>query len=367
MAAQFLRYGITSVRDTGGNLARLAALRERLEAGPEPAPRMFFAGPLLDGQFVVYDGGDPGRPPLGTDVSTPEAAERQVAELEAAGADFIKIYELVSPETFSALVEAARARGLPIAAHVPLSMVADQAGPQLDSMEHLRNVELACADGWRALLEQRQKRMAEFTEGRGYDLRASLHSAQRLPAIADYDAARCDEVLDALTGTTQVPTLRLNAFELARPFERADWESALDGLPHDLAADWRAAVAEYRTGQHDPRFAEWSLFLTGRMDQAGVPIGAGTDTPITYAVPGYSLHSELALLVRSGLTPMEALHAATIAPARFLGLQEQMGQVTPGQLADLVLLNADPLTDIENTRRIEGVMTDGRWLPAGGG
>jgi hypothetical protein len=137
MAAQFLRYGITSVRDTGGNLARLAALRERLEAGPEPAPRMFFAGPLLDGQFVVYDGGDPGRPPLGTDVSTPEAAERQVAELEAAGADFIKIYELVSSETFSALVEAARARGLPIAAHVPLSMVADQAGPQLAGIDGL--------------------------------------------------------------------------------------------------------------------------------------------------------------------------------------------------------------------------------------
>lgn len=364
MASLFLRYGITSVRDTGGNLAKLEALRGRLRSGDAPAPRVFYSGPLLDGRLVVYDGAEPGQPPLGTSVANPQVAARAVGELEQAGADFIKIYELVTPEVFRALVAAARERDLPIAAHVPLSMVADEAGPQVDSMEHLRNVELACAGDWQALLEQRRERLQGFEGGRGYELRAGLHADQRLPAIAAYDADRCARVLESLTGTIQVPTLRLNAFAVSRPFERSDWDAALADLPSGVADEWRSAVAAYQQEQPEPRFAEWSLFLTGRMREAGVPIGAGTDTPITWAVPGYSLHTELALLVRSGLTPMEALHAATVAPAEFFGRTDRMGRVAAGYLADLVLLDADPLADIANTRRIAGVMAAGRWLPA---
>lgn len=366
MAELFLAYGITSVRDTGGNLEELVALRSRLEASDDPAPRVFFSGPLLDGEHVVYDGGDPGRPPLGTAVAAPAEAESAVAELVAAGADFIKIYELVTPEVFEALVAAARQRGLPIAAHVPLTMTADQAGPRVDSMEHLRNVELACAANWQALLHARRQRIAGFDGDRGYPLRSRIHDDQRLPAIAAYDEARCDSVLGALGQTTQVPTLRLNAFDLARPYERPDWPQALARLPAAVTQRWATAVEAHgaQAAEADTTFAEWSLFLAGRMHQAGVPLGAGTDTPITQAIPGYSLHTELALLVRSGLTPMQALEAATLAPARFFGLQGQMGSIAPGQAADLVLLDADPLADIDNTRRIHGVMTRGRWRPA---
>jgi len=366
MAELFLAYGITSVRDTGGNVEKLAALRSRLEASADPAPRIFFSGPLLDGEHVVYDGGDPGRPPLGTAVAAQADADSTVAELVSAGADFIKIYELVTPDVFEALVTAARQRGLPIAAHVPLTMTADQAGPQVDSMEHLRNVELACAENWQALLDARRERIAGFDGDRGYPLRSQIHDNQRLPAIAAYDETRCDSVLGALGQTTQVPTLRLNAFNLVRPYERPDWSQALSELPGAVAERWAGEVDAHRAqaALADTTFAEWSLFLAGRMHQAGVPLGAGTDTPITQAIPGYSLHTELALLVRSGLTPMQALEAATLAPARFFGLQGEMGRIDPGQVADLVLLDADPLADIGNTRRIHGVMARGRWLPA---
>ncbi|MEQ8991762.1 MAG: amidohydrolase family protein, partial [Pseudomonadales bacterium] len=344
MPALFLRYGVTSVRDTGGDMARLADLRREIRASGQPAPRIFLSGPLLDGRFVVYDGGDPDRPPLGIDVSAAAVAEQRVAALAAAGADFIKIYELVSPEVFQALVDAARARDLPIAAHVPLTLTADEAGSLVDSMEHLRNVELACAAGWADLLAARRARISGFEEGRGFDLRAELHAGQRLPAIADYDAERCDRVLAALRDTIQVPTLRLNAFDLARPYRRDDWDAALADLPAAVAASWSEAVAAHRADADvDLTFAEWSLFLVGRMQQAGVPIGAGTDTPITQAIPGYSLHTELALLVESGLTPLEALRAATVMPARFFDLEETMGRIAPGMTADLVLLDADPM------------------------
>jgi len=365
MPSLFLRYGITSVRDTGGELTGMTALRERLATSDAPAPRLFFSGPLLDGQFVVYDGGDPGRPVLGTSVPTVDVARQRVRDLKAAGADFIKIYELVDPAVFEVLADEARALDLPIAAHVPLMMTADAAGPLADSMEHLRNIELACAANWQELLDVRQNLIREFVEGRGADLRSGLHTLQRLPAVAAYDEARCDVVLDALSQTTQVPTLRLNASGMVRRFDEPDWLPALAMLPDEVQRRWQAQADRQREAAPgtDHTFAEWSLFLTARLKAHDVPIGAGTDTPIGLGIPGYSLHTELELLVESGLTPLEALHAATVQPARFFGLDDEMGQVEVGMRADLVLLDGNPLEDIRNTRRIQGVMTQGRWLP----
>ena len=120
-------------------------------------------------------------------------------------------------------------------------------------------------------------------------------------------------------------------------------------------------ASELGDRERDPRLADWSLSLVGRMRAAGVPIGAGTDTPIRLAVPGESLHRELELLVRAGLEPAEALAASIRAPARFIGIEDEIGRIAPGQLADLVLLEANPLEDIRHTRRIVGVVTQGRY------
>ena len=107
---------------------------------------------------------------------------------------------------------------------------------------------------------------------------------------------------------------------------------------------------------------DWSLFLVNLMHESGVPIGAGTDTPIGFAAPGYSLHSELEMLVRAGLSPMEALRAATVRPAEFFGLEGEMGTIEPGRLADLVLLSGNPLDDITLTRSVQAVVTKGQLL-----
>jgi len=364
MAALFLAHGVTSVRDTGGDLDRMLELRDRFESGASPAPRLFLSGPLLDGRHVVYDGATAAQPKLGTRVASPEQARARVRWLRSRGADFIKIYELVDPEVFDALVDEARRQGLPIASHVPLSLTADVAGPRVDSMEHLRNIELACASDWRARLETRRAKIAAFDGDRGFELRRSLHDSQRLPAIAAHDSRRCDEVIASLRNTLQVPTLRLNAFNRSRPDRSPEWHAALPSLPPSVEREFRrtALGLDDDPARADMRFADWSRALVGRMVQAEVPIAAGTDTPIRLAIPGESLHRELELLVESGLSNRQALAAATLAPARFFALEEELGRIAQGMRADLVLLRANPLEDIRNTRTIEGVVSRGRWL-----
>jgi hypothetical protein len=361
MADLFLSYGITSVRDTGGLLDKVLPVVEAMNEADSLAPRVYYAGPLLDGNFVVYNG--IGRPEIGTSVPTDEAARQTVSMLADAGVSFIKIYEMVSPEVFAALVAAAEDLGLPIDSHVPLSMRASVAGPDVDAIEHLRNIEMDCAADAEALHATRLQLLENPEEIPGAELRASLHSLQRLPAIANYDEARCDQTIAAMSDTVMVPTLRLNSFNLVPAWERNDFEDALIRLPAEVREEWRSqAINRSQQPPGDSTFAEWSLFLTGRMHEAGVPIGAGTDTPINLAVPGYSLHSELDMLVRAGLTPLEAIEAATLEPAKFFDLQDSMGSIDVGKVADLVMLGANPLDNISATKAIELVVSQGRVI-----
>jgi predicted amidohydrolase YtcJ len=363
MPETFLSYGITSVRDTGGLMRKMLPVVEKMRAPGAVAPRVYFAGPLLDGQHVVYDGES--RPEIGTRNASSEMAETNVANLKEQGADFIKIYEMVSPEVFETLVEEAGKHNMPIASHVPLSMTASEAGPKVGSMEHLRNVELDCAANADELLITRRQVLNSYEPGSGFELRSSLHNLQRLGAVAVLDEERCAKVLEALTSTIQVPTSRLVALNLIPVFERDDWAAALAGMPQSVQDEWHeaAVLAEMNADSSDTRYDVFSLEMISRMHSAGVPIGAGTDTPIAFAIPGYSLHNELDVLVRAGMPPLEALRSATTRPAEFLNLQDEMGTIDVGKRADLVLLKADPLEDILNTRNIHTVISKGQVVP----
>jgi hypothetical protein len=359
MPATFLSYGITSVRDTGGLLKNILPVVARMRAPGAVAPRVFFSGPLLDGEHVVYDGNS--RPEIGIRNEDVERAMQNVKALKASGADFIKIYELVSPAVFAALVEQANALNMPIASHVPLAMTASTAGPFVNSMEHLRNVELDCAENYETLHQTRVKTLQEYVPGSGHDLRSSLHSLQRIPAVEALDETRCTEVLKSLKSTIQVPTLRLNALALIPAFEREDWNEALQDMLPAVQSDWLTPPSWFEADitKRETRFQKYSIEMVGRMHAQGVPIGAGTDTPIGMAIPGYSLHNELEFLVRAGLSPLEALRSATVRPAEFLNMETQMGTIEVGKVADLVLLTANPLENISNTRKISLVISKG--------
>ena len=236
MPSLFLDYGITSVRDTGGMLPLLLPEIEKWRAEGAKAPRIFFSGPLLDGDKVVYDGRD--RPLIGIANANAEQAAANVTELADAGVDFIKIYELVSPTVFNALVAAAAQHNLPIAAHVPLALDAMAAGPQVGTMEHLRNIELACASNAEDLLAARQAILVNPGDVSGYGLRSRLHSEFRPPALeqVNINSERCTQVVQALTNTIQVPTLRLNTIPTYSPLSRDDWLTHLANLPPEVAA-----------------------------------------------------------------------------------------------------------------------------------
>ena len=361
MPALFLDYGITSVRDTGALLEKIAPEIDRWRELGSDAPDIFFSGPLLDGSLVVYNG--EGRPEIGVANSTVSIAEAQIKKLKAAGVDFIKIYELVKPDVFQAMVDAATREQLPIAAHIPLSMRADTAGPLVDSMEHLRNIEIACADNAEELHGLRTYTLDQPGTRSGHEVRSHLHSSQRPLALetADPSSDRCQRVIQTLTNTIQVPTLRLNTITRYSPTLRNDWLIHLERLPKDVAKSWRESADYWATRPTELGYlmSDWSLGLVAAMQQQDVPIGAGTDTPIAQAIPGYSLHTELERLVDAGLTTQQALFAATVRPAEFFKLSGSMGQISAGMEADLVLLRKNPLVDIRHSRSIEAVISNG--------
>ena len=362
MAGLFLYHGITNVRDTGGLLEDLLPVVDTLRSAGSNAPNIWYSGPLLDGEDVVYDGVN--FPGLGIANPTAEAARANIAEIHAAGASFLKIYEMVTPEVFAAIVEEAGARNLPIDGHVPLSMRARDVAPQVQSLEHLRNYEMDCVRDPEAWLAVRQEELANPGNEPGNVLRSRLHRLQRLPAITSEDAEVCAETTEALKATITVPTLRMNSMDLYVPFDRDDFDQAMDLIPASVSEEWRDARDELEASEEpvDTTFAEWSLRRTGELHAAGAPIAAGTDTPIGWSIPGYSLHTELEQYVEVGMTPLEALHSATVQPAEFFGLENEMGQIKAGAVADAVLLNANPLQDITATRSVEAVINRGVLL-----
>jgi hypothetical protein len=367
MMKLLLSYGITSVRDTGADLDALKPILENARKEGARGPRIFYAGPLLDGEYIVYDGSSIFRPLLGSANTIAEMASATVANLKAEGVDFIKIYEMVTPEVFDALVDAANEEGLPIAAHIPLSTLASKSGPQVDSMEHLRNVLLDCTGNPTELLDRRLA-LLENPEGlSGSDLRSAIHADQRPLALANYDDARCESTIAALSSTLQVPTLSLNS-GILKPYFRDDWQDALNRLPEparSLITNFGASRAaaddgtEIPNGDDDITYSERQLILVKRMHDMGVPIAAGTDAPVPITIPGHNLHLELAALVHAGLSPLDAIGAATLRPAEFFSMEDEMGTIDVGKRSDMVLLDNDPLLDIENTRSISTVVTKG--------
>ena len=362
MAGLFLYHGVTNVRDTGGLLEDLLPVVDTLQRSGANAPSIWYSGPLLDGADVVYDGVN--FPGLGIANPTPEAARANIAEIHAAGASFLKIYEMVSPEVFAAIVDEARLRNLPIDGHVPLSMRARDVAPQVQSLEHLRNYEMDCVSEPEIWLAARQQQLANTANEPGNVLRTRLHELQRLTAISNEDPEVCAEMTEALKATVSVPTLRMNSMDLHIPFMREDFDQAMQMIPPSVQQEWEAAHTALLASEEpvDTTFAELSLRRTGELHAAGVPIAAGTDTPIGWSIPGYSLHTELEQYVQVGMTPLEALHSATVAPAEYFGLEDEMGQLQVGFIADAVLLTGNPLENIIDTRSIQAVINRGALL-----
>jgi imidazolonepropionase-like amidohydrolase len=320
---RFVAEGVTGVRDMGGTVAVMRAARFALLAGTLVGPRIVAAGRILDGPQPVD-------PSVSIAVGTPEEARAAVDSLASHGADFIKVYTLLPRAAyFAVLHEAARLR-LPVAGHVPTGVTTLEAADSGQrSIEHLRDeVEPLC------------KAAADAACGRLLDsLRA--HRVWLVPTLV---VLRTKAILDD-SSLAKDPR-----FGTMPQLVRDAWEALRAGNQGRPRSYWLAKRTRF--------YGE--LALTGAAWKDSVSLLAGTDAGALYTYPGSSLHDELAQLVRAGLTPAAALRAATLGPAEFLGATDSLGTVAVGKVADLVLLDADPLADIGNTRRIRAVVLRGR-------
>ncbi|MFY0689285.1 MAG: amidohydrolase family protein [Cyclobacteriaceae bacterium] len=362
----FLVFGVTSVRDTGGEINFVNKWKEKSLANPTNTPRVMVAGPLLDGVPNVYDGSDAGHPPLSVGLKSVEDVKNKVEELDSQGVDFLKAYEMLSPEQFAAIMQLAKEKGLKVTGHVPLSMdVISASNAGLNSMEHLRNLELSCASNAEELLQQRKALLAEGKQDKGGVLRSRIHQEQRRMAVENFDEQKAKEVLSVLATnqTWQIPTLALSTGFTKRFFADSGWQANFKYLPQSLEQRWKKSIDDIlamEVSEFNIQYMKWLLDMTGNIQDSGIGIMAGTDCPILFLTPGRSLHQELVALVEAGLSPLEAIRTATINPAKYFNMENELGSIQEDMWADLLILDANPLEDINNTRRINAVIKQGK-------
>ena len=349
----FIANGVTGIRDMGSDLGAVLRARADVASHRIIGPRMVVSGPMLDGPKVSFA--------ASMAITTPDDGRKAVDTLKTRGVDFIKIQSGVPRDAYFAIADEAKKVGLAFEGHVPDAIRASEAvtaGQR--TFEHLIGIFEASTPNEDAFLSRRY--------GAGKDSSANKRLADFLDR---YDAAREASVVRLLAKNNvwQCPTLF---------WERGQW--LVDVIDYTKDPDvaytpktWvakkypsmRKAIAE--TMDTDPlavrrRFVDHELDIVRKLHAAGVPFLAGTDTPAGVEVtPGISLHLELQRFVAAGFTPLEALQTATINAARFLGKSSELGSIEAGRLADLVILRANPLDDIANTRAIAGVVADGRY------
>ena len=362
----FLKNGITSIRDTGAVIEKLRPAIEFAKDNPFKAPRLFYSGPLIDGLPRVYKGSEPGFPELSIGVSKDTDKNMLITNLIEEGVSFLKTYEMLSPEDFKELQTIAEQRNLRVTSHIPLSMdLIDAVDAGLDGMQHIRNLELACAEEAEEMLIKRKKLLKNEDSLPGSSLRSKIHGLQRPEALMNIDEQRCNKVIQYLAkrNVYQTPTLTINTVGSKRFFANKEWQKTYDFLPEVVKTEWLQNsnnLAKQPIEESYKNYEEWSFNIVSLFKKHQVKIIAGTDTPIGFLTPGYSLHKELQLLVEAGLTPIEALKAATLIPAEFFNLDKEIGTIKKGKKADLLILNSNPLVNIRNTTDIDTVILRGQ-------
>ena len=321
----YIANGVTGIRDMGADLDFILGVREATASGRTLGPRIIAAGPILDDA--------PGDWPLRMRVRTPAEGRAAVQLLKRRGVDLIKVHNFTPRDVFFAIVEEARRLQLPVAGHVPLKVTIEEGiDAGMVSIEHFAEdgrVWKACSGGDR------------------------------------YRADACRPFFEMLARrhVWQTPTLMALS-------ELAVIGTPASSIPRDQLAYANGTFLEMHKGNQSfflkqpevigilKNLAEVGKVVTRDMAAAGVGILAGCDAMIA----GFCVHDELATMVRGGMTPLAALQTATINPARYLGRETASGTVAPGRSADLVVLDANPLDDIANLRRIRAVVAAGRFL-----
>ena len=332
---QYLIFGVTTLRDPAGGPRNLET-RAAIESGQRIGPRIFTAWIPMDG--------DPKLHPVTTSFATPSQAAEFVRRTAAEGYDMVKIYSTLSKEVFDTIMSTARDEEIVVSGHLPMPVDFEHALKSgMRSVEHLSGFDIACAQG-------------------EYDYEPTMLHVYQGWANCTPDEITALAELTAKYGVWNDPTLIVME-ELNTDYQRYAEINAASAVYHPAAYEvtwdylYNIFPAFSRAGIQGTRSTR--LAIVKALSDAGAPLLIGTDTMAT----GYNVHQELALFVEAGLTPYQALLAATVEPARYFNKEGEFGTIVPGASADFVLLDANPLDDIANAKEIAGVMVRGAWFP----
>ena len=363
----FLYHGITSLRDTGGEFDFVNKFKQEAISNPKTKSRVKIAGPLIDGKFNVYDGSNIYFPKLSIQNIDNNQLERNVRLLIDKKVDFLKAYEMLSPAQFKILSNLAKENNLKLTGHVPLSMsVIEASNLGLNSMEHLRNLELSMTEMSEKLFQERKNLLLNKSSIKGSELRSLIHSKQRMKSINDLDSIKINNVIDALikNDVWQIPTLILYKNFANKTFKNPDYLQFLNLLPEERKEEWikKINAIDNVISTDVVEYTVWSKKMVDFMHDRGISFMAGTDTPIGFLIPGLSLHQEIQELYESGLSELEAIQTATINPAKYFNLENSLGRIKSGFIADLIILDKNPLESISNTKSIHAVIKEGNLM-----
>jgi imidazolonepropionase-like amidohydrolase len=350
----FLAYGVTAVRDAGSSDV-IFRWREEVASGQRLGPRIWTSGRML----AEARGADPG--PEWERIDSPEVARQVVTQRKTEGANFLKIQDsFMASALWSATAAEAATQRLTIMGHAPVDVplaVALRLG--LRSIEHTIGLPLALSGSEKRL---RERVMRAQTDSARW---TALYEAD-VEALETLDSSRLRALATLMRdrGVALSPNLTDSRAMATAPSGRWNQDPRLVMVPPAVRELWRgmATAATPANTRNLQQLYERIPAIVLALHRRGVTILAGTDAWAVYDFPGSDLHSELWHLVQAGLTPLEALRTATLAPARFLKVADSLGSIRPGKLADLVLLDGNPLEDIRNTERIAGVVANGRYL-----
>jgi imidazolonepropionase-like amidohydrolase len=339
--SMFIANGVTGIRCMRASPEDLVG-RDDIAGGRRLGPQ-FVAGLYLNGpaQGETFE--------HWTIVATVEKAREAVRRGSREGYEFIKVYNRLPRDAYFAITEEARAQGLPVVGHVPWAVTAAECcNVGQRSLEHLTFAGRVCIDRYE---EWRQSAASNPSAVRGFD--------EFQPSVESFQVSRAAPLIQIMrkNKTWVCPTL-IGSARIASGPQSAD-DPRLKFVSSEVKAWW--AHPQFPSTPRTRREHSQYMEIAQLLYKSGVGLLAGTDvgwTPFTYT--GFSLHEELQLLVDAGLTPFDALRAATSAPAEFLGMREHLGTVEAGKRAELVLLDGDPLMDISNTQRIHAVVSRGR-------
>ena len=325
----FIAHGVTGTRDMGSTIDQLFVGKQRIRELKVPAPRIVGAGPLIEGPQTP----NPRMAPMVIGLATPGEARQVVGALALAGVDLIKVHGDMTPDTYFALAEEAKRKNIQFAGHIPRGVsLAEASDAGQWSIEHLGYVSAECVT----------KNAAGDAE---IDVPKCQAAFAKLKANGTYLGPT---LIGSMPLTADHPNVSDERWKYVKARKRATFPS---NFPKDVTP---AAKANFELNQR----------LTRMAAEAGVRLIVSTDAAGGTRLPGFSVLDELILFADAGVTPLATLQAGTLNPMMLLKKDSSLGTITAGKLADMVLLDGDPLTDMRNLRRISAVVADGRVFDA---